>query len=48
LIEAGLKLVRGEENLKRIGVEGFADVATAQVRVERVAGLGERVGVPDA
>ena len=35
LIEAGLELVRHQQNLVLVGVEGFADVAAAQVRVQR-------------
>ena len=42
LIEAGLELVRHQQNLKLVGVERFADVAASQVGVQRVAGFGER------
>ena len=43
LIEAGLELVGDEQDLILVALEGFADVAALQVRVERRAGFGEGI-----
>ena len=43
LVEAGLKLVRYQQDLILVALEGFADVAAFQVGIERGAVLGKAV-----